>query len=194
MLRNSINYEEYRVMIMPGHKTIYWSNLKKIKSFYDRGGKVIATGTLPSKSAEFGHDQDVVRTVAAMFPNAAETERNEQGGMAIFLNKPTAEALREALDNMLDVYDVEFEVNKELRYIHKVKDGKDVYFFANLSRAPISTWVEIRGRLSPESWNPHTGDVSKAEYSHERRGPVDVTKVKIELPQSTSLFIIDGQV
>jgi hypothetical protein len=48
-------------MIVPGHKTIYWSNLKKVKAFYDNGGKVIATGTLPYKSAEFGHDEDVVK-------------------------------------------------------------------------------------------------------------------------------------
>lgn len=300
-LANPVNYENFKVMIIPGHKTINWDNLKKIKAFYDQGGKVIATGTLPSKSAEFGHDEEVAATIDALFPGArkavgegagvtassfwpgygpelvddgsestrwnaadgatgsqwleidfgqeksfsrikivemfdritsytvqyfagdqwvdcasgttlgrkehtfdqvtaskvrlnihtwksdsasiaefcvgAEPERqplvfsrNEKGGMAAFLKRPTASVLREALDSMVDVYDVKFEVGKELRYIHKVKDGKEIYLFANLSNKPISTQVELRGALSPESWNPHTGDILKPPYSHAKGG------------------------
>ena len=326
MLKNPVNHETYRVMIVPGHQTINWSNLKKIKAFYDQGGKVIATGTLPSKSAEFGHDEDVVKTIKAMFPgvrrrvdsreglsassfwpgygpeNAGDSSRetrwnaedgtsgdqwltidlgkqktfnrveilevfdritsysvqvqdgdkwvdcasgttlghkvhtfkevtasrirlyihsiksdsasiadfsvslgdealipkaelpsvsrNERGGMAVFLAKPTADTLRDALDQMVAVCDVRFEVGKELRYIHKVKDGKQIYFLANLGKTPICSRVALRGRLSPESWNPHTGDISKPEYAHEKSGMTDVTKVEVELPPTGSLFIM----
>lgn len=323
-MSNPVNFENYKVMIVPGHKTINWSNLKKIKEFYDSGGKVIATGTLPCKSAEFGHDEDIVEAIDALFPGARkhtskggtitassswpgygpelvadgsmETRwnardgtggdqwleidfdkektfqwveisevfdrvnsysvqvlqngdwvdcaggttlghkvhtfkpvtstalrlyihgiksdsasiaelhvgsgskrkplifnRNKQGGMTAFLRRPTAKNLRETLDRMLDVYDVEFEVGKELRYIHKVINGKEIYLFANLCKTTIDTWVELRGKLSPESWDPHTGDISKAEFSHEKRGLADVTKVKIELPPTQSLFIIAEQ-
>jgi hypothetical protein len=85
-LNNKVNPEEYKVLILPGHRTIRWSNLKKIKQFYDDGGKVIATGQLPYKSAEFGHDRDVVAAVKAMFPGVnqqilatASTEWRESG-------------------------------------------------------------------------------------------------------------------
>jgi len=71
-LNNKTNREEYQVLILPGHRTVRWSNLKKIKQFYDNGGRVIATGQLPSKSAEFGHDGDVVRTIQAMFPKVRQ--------------------------------------------------------------------------------------------------------------------------
>ena len=71
-LNNKINHEEYKVLILPGHRTIRWSNLKKIKQVYDNGGQVIATGQLPSKSAEFGHDADVVRTIEEVFPNVQQ--------------------------------------------------------------------------------------------------------------------------
>jgi len=189
MLKNRINHEEYKVMIMPGHKTISWPNLKKIKAFYDRGGKVIATGTLPSKSAEFAHDEDVVMTIEAMFSG----EKNEASGMAVFLENPTADTLRETLDSMVDVYDVKFEVGKELRYIHKVNDGKHVYFLANLGKTPISTRVELRGTVNPESWNPHTGEISTPGYSHEKTGSIDVTKVQVALPPAGSIFIVERQ-
>ena len=75
---------------MPGHETIQWSNLKRVKAFYDGGGKVIATGRLPHKSAEFGHDEDVVRTIEAMFPRDARSatspvvvNRNDRDGVAM---------------------------------------------------------------------------------------------------------------
>jgi hypothetical protein len=197
-LNNPVNYETHKVVIIPGHKTIYWSNLKKVKTFYDNGGKVIATGTLPYKSAEFGHDEDVVETIEALFPGARQAakdsgSRNEQGGIAVFLKTPTATTLRDALNGMLDVYDVEFEAGKSLRYIHKIHDGRHIYFLANLGKTPIGTRVELRGTLRPELWDPHTGDISDAEYSHETRGLSDVTKMKIELPPIRSVFILAKQ-
>ncbi|MCF7974603.1 MAG: hypothetical protein K9N55_12360 [Phycisphaerae bacterium] len=186
VLNNAVNYERFKVMIIPGHKTISWRNLKTIKAFYDHGGKVIATGTLPSKSAEFGHDTDVVKTIETMFFRAA----NEQGGRAVFLETPTADSLRETLDRMVDVYDVTCEVGKTLRYIHKVRDGQDIYFLANLTQSPISTWVALRGTVSPESWNPHTGEISEPKTVYEKKSLTDVTRVQIELPPIKSLFII----
>jgi hypothetical protein len=91
---------------------------------------------------------------------------------------------------MLGVYDVEFEVGKELRYIHKVQDGTHRYFLANLGETPISTWVELRGSLRSELWNPHTGDISAPAVSTEKRGATDVTRVKIELAPMRSTFIV----
>ena len=66
-LPNRVHPGRFSVLVLPGHKTIHWSSLKRIREFYERGGSVIATGQLPSKSAEFGHDQDVVRTIKTLF-------------------------------------------------------------------------------------------------------------------------------
>lgn len=66
-LNNRINPEEYRVMIIPGSKTILLTNLIKIKSLYDQGGVVIATSQLPEHSAEAGRDGDVQRLIKSMF-------------------------------------------------------------------------------------------------------------------------------
>lgn len=66
-LDNAVNWEEYKVIILPGAKTISWPALQQIKAFYDAGGKVIATTQLPYKSAEKGHDADVVSTIMEMF-------------------------------------------------------------------------------------------------------------------------------
>ena len=66
-LMNELNPEEFKIIIVPGSKTIQLDNLKKIKSFYDEGGTVIATSALPDHSAEAGKDDEVKELVKAMF-------------------------------------------------------------------------------------------------------------------------------
>ena len=66
---------------------------------------------------------------------------------------------------MVDVYDVAFEPGQTLRYIHKVWDGRDIYFFANLEESRIAGWVTLRGRRQLELWDPHTGGISEAKQA-----------------------------
>ncbi|MHC4505129.1 MAG: glycosyl hydrolase, partial [Planctomycetota bacterium] len=66
-LANKVNMERYKVFVIPGSRTIHWRSLRKIKAFYDQGGKVVATTRLPDTSAEFGMDAEVREAVAAMF-------------------------------------------------------------------------------------------------------------------------------
>ena len=325
-LNNRVNHEEYKVVILPGHRTIRWSNLKKIKEFYDNGGKVIATGQLPYKSAEFGHDADVVATIKAMFPMVnqqilatASTEWREsgayeaakavdgsidtrwapsdeqsrdwwlevnfgtnqtfnstlineafnrvtsysiqywngsawttcasgtsigsnkvdkfnpvtasrvrlsigsvssatpsicefethlddgpnlahsdslivqngrKGSCAVYLNAPNELNLREALNRALTVYDVDIESSQKLRYIHKVKGKTEVYFFANIGDKDADASVRLRGKFTPEAWNPHTGQFSVPEYTNTVEDGQPVTKVKLTLSTVHSIFII----
>lgn len=66
-LLNQKSPGSYKVFIIPGSRTIHWSNLKLIKSFYDRGGVVIAISVLPEQSAEFGKAGEVRQAVKEMF-------------------------------------------------------------------------------------------------------------------------------
>ncbi|MCF7958849.1 MAG: discoidin domain-containing protein, partial [Phycisphaerae bacterium] len=70
-LDNSSESSLYKVLILPGSKTIQWRNLQKIKQFYDNGGAVIATTVLPEYSAEPGHTLDVQNTIQEMFGEKA---------------------------------------------------------------------------------------------------------------------------
>jgi hypothetical protein len=197
VMQNSIHPERFKTFILPGHKTILWSNLKKIKDFYDRGGKIIATGQLPFKSAEFGHDKDVVRTIEAIFgsdkPRTSKSlgvTRNNKGGIAIRIKSLNARTLREALDMAMDVYDVEFEGDGILRYIHKRRDDSDVYYFANLSQTEINTPVRIRGHIKPQSWNPHNGQINKVEFKNQRQDSYDITRINLTIKPLKSVFIL----
>ena len=325
-LENIINHEDYKVVILPGHKTIRWSNLQKIKEFYDQGGKVIATGQLPDKSAEFGHDADVVATIHAMFPkveqqmlatansewretgayeamkaidgsldthwapseadakawwlavdfdtprtfnttriseqsarvtayeieywngsdwitcasgtslgaakvdkfkpvtasrirlaikgvsaghpaicefevrqddgpnlahsDALVVQQGAHGGRTIYLNSPNQSSLRQALDQALQVYDVDITGPGKLRYIHRVKDDADIYFFANLGDQQAETTARLRGKFTPELWNPHNGTFAVPEFTNGVEDGQPVTRVKLTLAPVRSCFII----
>jgi len=200
-LPNTIHPGFFSVFILPGHKTIYWSNLRKIKSFYDQGGCVIATGRLPYKSAEFGHDGDVVQTIEAMFGSAKsadyeysqyEMNQNSRGGRAIRLRKADAETLQKALDAAGIVYDVTFESGSPLRYIHKTKDNVHLYFFANLSPDVAETVVALRGKLSLQAWDPHTGKIYPVKLTHTIRQDTDITRLNVTLPGLKSIFLVSS--
>jgi hypothetical protein len=67
-----------------------------------------------------------------------------------------------------------------------------MYFLANSSDAEVDTWVALRGKLTPEIWNPHDGKIGPAEAEHfvGKEGPV--TRVHVKLSPVRSLFLVAG--
>ncbi len=66
-LINKVNQENFKIIMIPGSKTIQLSNLQKIKKFYDQGGKVIATSMLPDQAAEKDKGEEVKSIIKEMF-------------------------------------------------------------------------------------------------------------------------------
>ncbi len=140
---------------------------------------------------DLGHYLGGVAIPEADYVDVGELLATQLGRDYTFLHP---EVLDDKCDVEGDVYDVEFESGKALRYIHKIHDGRHIYLIAHLGKMPISTQMELRGRLRPELWNPHTGEISKPEHTHEKKGTVDVTKVTIKLLPTKSMFITAQEV
>ncbi len=201
-LNNNENFQDYKTIIIPGGKVISVEALRKIKLFYDAGGKVIATTLLPSLSAELGKDQEIVKLVAELFgANATknpQVQTNNQGGKALFIPNPATKVLSEVLVGFAPDADVRFAENPAITsklgvfsYLHKIHNGKDIYFFANSSDNEIDTEVLLRGKLNLENWNPHTGVVSRlAKVSYIRENGQTFTRCKLNLKGVQSTFWI----
>lgn len=201
-LNNNENFQDYKIIIIPGGKVISVEALRKIKQFYDAGGKVIATTLLPSLSAELGRDREIVKLVAELFgANAVknpQVQTNNQGGKALFIPNPTTKVLSEVLAGFAPDADVRFAENPAITsklgvfsYLHKIHDGKDIYFFANSGDNEINTEVLLRGKLNLENWNPHTGKVSRLEkVSYIRENGQTFTRCKLNLKGVQSTFWI----
>jgi hypothetical protein len=77
-----------------------------------------------------------------------------------------------------------------LTYIHKVKDGRDIYFFANSTDRAVDTKVVLRGRKTLTIWNPHTGEQERAEFTPGEANGQPVTTVRLALPPVTCTFYV----
>ena len=202
-LDNAASRQTYRVLIVPGSKTIAASNLAKIKQFYDQGGKVIATTQLPHRSAEFGQDDKVraaIRAILGVDPRQPVTGElaasNARGGKAYFLPKPSAESLSRVLDDALAVWDVKFvgtpkPAGGNLSYLHKIREGRGLWFFANSSDTAVDVPVTLRGRHEVEAWDPHTGAITPAAVSHAVDSGQEVTRLRLLLPPVRSVFLLE---
>lgn len=224
ILNNPVNREEYSVLVVPGGDTLSVATARKIQEFYSKGGTVIATSKLATRSAEFGQDAAIRQTMSEVFgleedsPTHAQVRtdsdgytiphalcfvnRNEAGGRAYFLPRPEVLQIRSVLAEALPVRDVEIQeglwplerdkaYDGALTYLHKVKDGRDIYFFANSSRRTVNTTAVVRGRRDLEIWNPHDGTVGATELQHTRKNQQDVTEIKLVLLPVTSMFYIE---
>jgi len=121
--------------------------------------------------------------------------RNAKGGKAWFLPSPGPAAFRAVLAEALPDGDVVIDLDETLpggnfSYIHKEKDAKSLYFFANSSDVGVDTWVALRGKLVPEIWNPHDGKVGPAEFEHAIGKEGSITRVHVKLAPVRSLFLV----
>jgi hypothetical protein len=126
---------------------------------------------------------------------------NPAGGRAIFLPKAQAGLLKAVLAEAIPVRDVDIresawpqrsrrDYDGALTYLHKVKDGRDLYFFANSSERKVDTAVVLRGAKNLMIWDPLTGDqrAAHSEQSSLRRDPV--TTIRLSLAPFTSTFYV----
>jgi hypothetical protein len=220
VLDNPENREEFRVLFVPAGDTIPTAAAVRIKQFYEQGGKVIATGLLPTRSAEFGKDREVRQAIYDVFgvspgePLKADlrraqdrqnfyvfwyyTRKNQAGGQAMFIPNTQPWLVDFALRQVLPQRDVDIQqpivtpkvgpdYDGALTYIHKVKDGRDIYFFANSTANEIDTKVVLRGKKSLKIWDPHIGT---AQQPAELSSDDNTTTVHLVLPSTRSLFFV----
>ena len=100
MLRSYKDIEDFSVVVIPATPTISIRSIRIISEYFDKGGKVICTGVLPSKAcempADFGDslDDEVKKLSAHIFGEAVNSENiigdyirntSDQGGEAYFI-------------------------------------------------------------------------------------------------------------
>ena len=127
--------------------------------------------------------------------------RNAAGGRAFFLPKPRPDLIKSILQQAIPIRDVAFEAEMgplkngraydgALTYIHKVRKGRDIYFFANSSMKQVDTNVILRGNKDLSIWNPHTGARERARLTHAKSDGADITTARLSLSPVSSLFYI----
>ncbi|QIL88563.1 hypothetical protein GNX18_01350 [Microbulbifer sp. SH-1] len=200
-MSNKINNEKYRALILPGGDVISVTALQKIKEFWEKGGTVIATSKLPSRSAEFGKSPEVQKLVSEVFGSnpGKKLYKNATGGKSAFLDKPDADSIAKILDQAKIAPDVEFKGkptptsgNGQFGYIHRQRDGSDIYYFGNSSDDKIETIAKLRGQFKTLSlWNPHDGSSVPITQVRERKRNGEIyTEFSLSMPEVSSMAVI----
>jgi alpha-L-rhamnosidase len=220
VLDNKENREEFRVVVLPGGDTLSADVAAKLLEFYRAGGAVVGTSKLPTQSAEPGRNREVRAAMEEIFGLPWENQmtaeallvpeevkdyfrhRNAAGGLAYFIPQPDSRILQAVLREVDPVRDVDIRTTPAwplvrgtgyrgaLTYIHKVKEGHDVYFFSNTAEQPVDVQVALRGDKTLALWNPHTGERSAAEAVKSAAGDQPVTTIHLVLPPVRSAFFI----
>lgn len=204
IMRNKVNQQTFRTVIIPGGEVLSAAALARVKAHYDAGGSVIATSLLPSRSAEFGRDQEIRDMIAAIFgePEAGgelRANRNSAGGQSVFVAKPSPDTLAAAFDLLGLRPEVELEGrpnptsgNGVFGYTHRQRGDREIYYFGNSSDTLVDTRVRLRGRLSDvQLWNPHDGTiVDVAGVTHRNSGNGDTTEFNLTVPGVSSRAIV----
>jgi hypothetical protein len=198
-LDNQNNYEEYRILILPWCNTIYAANLDKVAEFASRGGIVLFAGSIPQRSAEPDMDSLVQAKITEIMSR----------GKAYYIENPDPEKMKDFLathlpDPVIEVKNVTVagqvddthqswpesfrNTDYAYNYIHKVKEGKDFFFFGNPTDYDLTaeiSFVKTLG-LKPKLWDPHTGAIKELACRIEH-GRIWVT---LPLERVSSRFVV----
>lgn len=178
-LDNKVQHNAFSAIIIPGCRTISLSNLNKIKAFAYAGGSVIFTTTLPEKATLLG-ENDKVKTIVN---NLIRDKK------AVLIENPSTENLGHVVDKLPTVHSVRFTGQERVNNVHKILNGKDIWYFANPGMENKTVDIEMNGIHKLEAWDPHTGETGKKINFEYKNGK---TLFSLNLENGKSLFIIEN--
>lgn len=192
-LNNKVQYGSYSVLVLPGCSTLSLANLEKARTLYRKGGTVIFTTSLPRKATKEADNEKLRQTVENMLAGSTATSfgrqaRNEKGGTVLFVENPTRENLEKAF--VAANYDrgTQFPSGTPLRNIHKLVNGKNLWFFANPTPHAVTAEATLEHEMKLGAWNPHNGEI---QHDYPVRNNNGRTTLDITLRPYTSIFFVE---
>jgi hypothetical protein len=175
-----LRQESYKILVVPPVEVIPYATLAKVKSFFERGGVVVAHGFLPAKSTTLGKTSaDIAALRGAVWgtpqPGLDVCKTNAAGGRSYLLpESPTPEQLQRVLAGDAGVHPtlevLEGRTDHWLHVLHRVKAERDVFFIANQNYRgePRPFRFRITADGVPECWDPMRNEISAV--FHIRKG------------------------
>lgn len=182
--RLCIQGERYEMLMLPPCTHIKAKTLDKMEAFVQAGGKLGGDALLPYKSIE-GEAKNMEERIEALFGvrpaelrsaflNTEEkgqtlTERHIGKGKVVFVTGQGYKANDDCgglqmLDRtMRACVTPEIEIDsEEVFYLHRIKDGKDLFFLINPIEQPADITVTFTGVHTPEIWDLEQGGIENA--------------------------------
>jgi len=198
--------EEYSVLILPPITHIKKSAFKVIRKFLQAGGNVIADTLLPLEFLEaekndaalemkklFGVEPSVLlrefqKGRKARFDILRRTGRAKtfvMQGPGLHAERPKRK-LKQVLNECAPP-DVTIS-DEDVFYLHRIKDGLDLYFFVNTSqqdKGKVQITFERLGQ--PELWDANSGEIAPIHVFKVKQGRL---VIELDFPASESRVVV----
>lgn len=192
--------EAYELVIVPPMTHVRIGTVEALERLVTAGGRVL--GVLSTPRTAFGEDGlvDAGARFDALVGTGADAVDHDGGGRGSFVAGDAsaildgagaaaslADALRSAIATLIDP-DVELS-NEELFCLHRVREGRDLYFVVNPTMQEQRARMTIAGTLPPVLWDPSTGEERGATgVMHD----ADRTSFELVLPPVGSTFVLSA--
>ena len=181
----------YRVLILPAGRDMRVAQLRRIKELVQAGATVL--GAPPTRSPSLAEratgDAEIRRLAAELWGECDGLNVTEHrfGKGRVVWGKPLAALLTE--DGVPpDFSSPAAEVGKQIRYIHRTVEGREVYFLASAEAQATTFLCSFRAAgKRPELWWPDTGRTERVAVYDEKDGQ---TRIPIRLEPFGSVFVV----
>ena len=175
-------WTDYEVLILPFMKIMEQETYDLVAEFYKKGGKVIAWGELP----QFTPAGESLENETNIIWHRARKNKDIAEELALFVDDDYNSIIK-TIQNTTTT-DLKLETyNKSINYIHKVKNGLDIYFISNIDTVPVKTNISFSIEGIPQVWNAENGNVASViEYIINNKRTI----VPLELDKYGSLLIV----
>ena len=204
-----IQGERYEMLLLPPCTHIKADTLSTMEVFVKAGGKLGGNALLPYRCVEgnadgfekriealFGTDPKALRTRFLLGSHCEQTltERRVGSGKVVFAggegfkrNPDEQEGLK-LLNRMLRAcVTPEIEIDsEELFSLHRIKDGRDLFFLINPSGEAQDVSIRFLGEHTPELWDLETGDIREIPVFSAENG-FTILKAHFE-PYGSAMF------
>ncbi len=176
-LDNGNSRESYKVLVIPATSVISLRSLELAASFFDNGGKIIATGELPKyaieSTEEVNLDEKVVELVKHIFGEDAASDRimrrycenkNENGGIAymLYFSLTAADGTNMVDSHLINSALESFDVPYDISLPEMAR-----YESTGALNAPYPAFKKL-------GLSNHLRNGGMINYIHKRRGDIDI--------------------
>lgn len=147
----SISGESFKCVVLPNAWVIPVDVYQKLEEFINSGGSVVALGGLP----DTGMGKDETPVVQAISRNLSRQSLHSE---RVAVVKSIPDVIK-AINTFADP-DVSLDKPcRELFYLHRRYDGRDIYFICNNLDTPIQREISLKCSGKLEMWHPTTGEI-----------------------------------
>lgn len=158
----------WRIIVLPSVDTLPLEVWNQLEWFVERGGILIAAGSLPRNSSFEYPSPAVLEISNRLFgetPLPFNARFNRSGGAAVYLPQGMESRVSAVADALLERDFTPTQKESPLRVTHRSFPDHELYYIFNDSKQPCEDRVSFAAIGNAKMWDPQTGEVTELDYA-----------------------------